>query len=190
MSYITFPNKLYFLEIVEFLTSSGGGVDSNYDAMNFCFFAGRPFSDLSEVGSIFGWAGRIQSGTNQKPVFSGGLNWDISNTKGLQQFAGELKIRTFLQSFLLKNNPSKNGLIDFYHYLELSGISQLFYIRGITTYDVFENDKNFICTFWDVIFPQNKRFDVFFRYSYQNMNLFNRGKGNQLSFGMRINILP
>lgn len=186
-SFILFPNKLFFVETLEFLNPVGVGTDFKYRNLNFEMNIGRPFNPASKIGKTLGWVARVQAGSNFKPNYSLGLHWDISSLGGIEKFARQYKIESFLQSFFLKKERTEYGDFDFFLWLQLKGLSEKFYVRGAITYQYIADNRDSIYTMCDIIFPIHKNFDLYTRYAYQNKENFDRSKGSQMSLGVRFN---
>jgi hypothetical protein len=185
-AFVQFPNKFFIAEYLEVLTPVAGGSELSHRNFNFEMTAGKPLSTGNDAWRVLGLVGRIQVGSGQKTDVSAGMQWNITGTGGLAGVAKKLKLEAFVQIFPLKMQWDENG-VDAYSWVQLKGFSDLFYVRGTAGYYVPPHTTDFVFTFWDVIFPLNRSFDLYARYAYQNKENFNKSEGSQVSLGARFN---
>ena len=177
-SYFSFPNKLFFLDHIEYY------FDGN---IYFEFFTGIPLMPSHELGKSLGWVGRINAETDKKPTYSLGVIWYISDTPGFNVVFRKRKLKTLVEVFFVKNNDN-NGSVDIFHHYTFPIMNKL-YVRGYNRllFNV-PNEGTIIYAVLDIIIPYTKTIELYWRNSYQNIdNYQSRKNGITFYIGLRYN---
>lgn len=177
-----FPNKMFLAQAYEYRQHVNDDPDFNYFVWN--FGGPMPLGSWSS-DNLYGWVVRGQYATQTDDAYSIGLQYNFSDLKALQPLKQHYKLTSFLQVFPYKSNNAQ-GNWDVLLYYSFKLYKKL-YLRGNTNFIKFD-DKNYIRSFQDIIYPIGPDFDIYVRLDYQNRNDVQFGElGTQYSLGIRYN---
>lgn len=136
-------------------------------------------------GQPFGAAARFQGLTGQPAVWSLGMQFSLTELSFLKDAARRHNVNVFAQLFPLRSDHNVDLLL--YYQLPLPGKLAL---RGNTNWMSTPGGRNYWRVFADVIYPVNRKFDVYLRFLNQNRSDIQYGiTGTTWSLGARWNFV-
>lgn len=185
-SFVLLPYEFNIAELSELSTTLGESNKLKFDNFSVDVKLARYLVPSAENGRIFSWVARFQAASKRTDSFSIGLQWNISETPNIKRATEHMPWKSLFQVFVKEN--SGDGYIDLFHWYQFPILNNnKLYIRGVNTYFFLPGKEDCINVVQDLIHPLDKRWDVFFRHSYQNIEGFlNHSKGSELSIGLRM----
>lgn len=177
-TFYRFTNGMYLAEAYDYREGDEGDPDFKNLAVN----VGGPLTQ-DQV-----WEGvvRAQYATQADDVYSVGIQANLTRLDALKYAKERFKLTTFVQLFTLRSNDSQ-GDWDVLWYYSFPLYKKL-YLRGVTSFIKFDDEKDYVRSYQDIIYPLRPDLDVYVRADYQNRDDVQFGKiGTQYALGVRYN---
>lgn len=148
----------------------------------------RAFAPESRWGRALGGVARLQVSDMYSPVLGAGLQWNITDTPGIDDVVSGSKIKSLLQVFTKTDAEyagDEPGLIDWYHWYQVPLTDGLF-VRGVNAYFEVQGAKDHYFLMQDLIHPLTDRVDIFFHHIYRNTEFGGEPDGSRWGLGVRV----
>jgi len=182
-TFIRFPAKLFLAQSFEYTKPFGNDPAFTFSEV----YGGGPVVVYPSNPKLYGWVARLQSGSELKPQYSFGGQYNIGDHIFLEPLKKKRDLTMFIQVFPLKNDYVL-GSYDILHYYSLTLYKKL-YVRGYNRIFVYYGEEDYLLSLQDIVYPFHQYLDGYTRHTYQNRSDIQYGReGSEWSFGVRINI--